>query len=145
MNLGETYDKTRIENIIKNQPERVEILRRLAGGIPRTIILLFEIFADHKSGDSMKDLEIVLDRVTPLYKHRIENLPYQQQEIVDVMALNWDALSTGDMARKIRMESKAVSAQLKQLEKSRMVHKIRTDTKNYLYQITERYSTSGIS
>ena len=139
ISLSKNYKEEPVREIIKNQPERVEILRRLTGGIPRTIVLLFEIFADDKSGDSFKDLEIILDRVTPLYKHRMDDLSPQQQEIVDVMALNWDAISVKEIAAKIRMESKAVSAQLKQLEKNRIIHKIETHTKNYLYQISERF------
>jgi DNA-binding transcriptional regulator GbsR (MarR family) len=55
------------------------------------------------------------------------------------MALNWDAISVKEISERIRMESKAISAQLKQLEKNRIVHKIETTTKNYLYQITERF------
>jgi TPR repeat protein/nucleoside-triphosphatase THEP1 len=139
ISLSKNYKADSVREIIKNQPERVEILRRLTGGIPRTIVLLFEIFTDDKSGDSFKDLEIILDRVTPLYKHRMDDLSPQQQEIVDVMALNWDAISVKEIAAKIRMESKAVSAQLKQLEKNRIIHKIETHTKNYLYQISERF------
>ncbi len=139
LKLSERYHGDTVREILEKQPERIETLRRLTGGIPRTIVLLFEIFADDKSGDSIKDLEIVLDRVTPLYKHRMEDLSHQQQEIVDVIAMSWDAISTKEIAEKIRMESKAVSAQLKQLEKNRIIHKIETSTKNYLYQITERF------
>ena len=139
LKLSERYHGEAVRKILEKQPERIETLRRLTGGIPRTIVLLFEIFADDKSGDSIKDLEIVLDRVTPLYKHRMEDLSHQQQEIVDVIAMSWDAISTKEIAGKIRMESKAVSAQLKQLEKNRIIHKIETSTKNYLYQITERF------
>lgn len=139
LNLGKNYGKEEVKDIIENQPERIEIMRRLTGGIPRTIILLFEVFVDDKSGNSFKDLEIVLDRVTPLYKHRMEDLSRQQQTIIDIMALNWDAMSVKEISERIKMESKAISSQLKQLEKNRVVHKIETTTKNYLYQITERF------
>ena len=139
LNLGENYGKEEVKDIVENQPERVEIMRRLTGGIPRTIILLFEVFVDDKSGNSFKDLEIVLDRVTPLYKHRMDDLSRQQQAIIDVMALNWDAMSVKEISQRLKMESKAISSQLKQLEKNKVVHKIDTTTKNYLYQITERF------
>ena len=139
LKLSEQYHDDSVKEILVKEPERVEALRRLTGGIPRTMVLLFEIFADDKSGDSFNDLEIILDRVTPLYKHRMDDLSPQQQEIVDVIAMSWDAISTKDIAKKTRMQSKAVSAQLKQLEKNRVIKKIRTSTKNYLYQITERF------
>jgi TPR repeat protein len=137
--LSETYKTDNINRIIETQPERIEALRRLTGGVPRTIVLLFEIFIDDVDGNSFKDLEAILDRITPLYKHRMENLSTQQQTIVDAIAQNWDAISTKDIAKKVRMSSKAVSSQLNQLEKGQLVKKISTSTKNHLYQISERF------
>jgi TPR repeat protein len=137
--LGETYKSEEINTILDEQPERVESLRRLTGGVPRTIVLLFEIFLDDLDGNSFKDLEKILDRVTPLYKHRLDNLSTQQQLIIDAIAQNWDAVSTKDIAKKIRMPGKAVSAQLAQLEKNQLIKKISTSTKNFLYQINERF------
>ncbi len=137
--LGETYKTEEINKIIETQPERIETLRRLTGGVPRTIVLLFEIFIDDVDGNSFKDLEAILDRITPLYKHRMENLSTQQQTIVDAIAQNWDAISTKDIAKKVRMSSKAVSSQLNQLEKGQLVEKQPTSTKNQLYRLRERF------
>ncbi|MCP5046643.1 MAG: sel1 repeat family protein, partial [bacterium] len=139
LKLGEHYKQDNIKKIIQKEPGRIEALRRLTGGVPRTIVLLFEIFVDHKDGDSFLDLEVVLDRVTPLYKHRMDDLPVQQQKIVDAIALHWDAMAVKQIASKTRMESKAVSSQLKLLEKKRIVHKITTTTKNHFYQVSERF------
>jgi hypothetical protein len=137
--LGEKYHKPQIEDIIARNPGKIEALRRLTDGVPRTMILLFEIFIDDAAGDSFKDLDMVLDRVTPLYKHRMDELSAQQQELVDIIALQWDAMPVKEIAQKSRMESKAVSAQLRMLEKNRVVIKKQTSTKNHLYQISERF------
>lgn len=137
--LGETYKSDVINQIIENQSGRIESLRRLTGGVPRTIVLLFQIFVDEKDGNSIKDLEAILDQVTPLYKHRLDNLSVQQQAIIDAIAQEWDAISTKEITRKVRMQSKAVSSQLNQLEKSQLIVKIQTSTKNQLYQIKERF------
>ncbi|RJP76637.1 MAG: sel1 repeat family protein, partial [Desulfobacteraceae bacterium] len=83
--------------------------------------------------------EKILDSVTPLYKHRMDKLSPQQQEIVDCIALNWDAITTKEIAKKTRIQSKAVSAQLGQLEKFHIIEKEKTDTKNHLYRIHERF------
>jgi TPR repeat protein/nucleoside-triphosphatase THEP1 len=139
LHLSDLFEKPNVREVVEKQPERVETLRRLTGGVLRTLILLFDIFADDDKGDSFRDLETALDRVTPLYKHRMDDLSAQQQEIVDAIAIHWDAISTGEISRKLRMESKAVSAQLKQLEKNRIITQIPTDTKNHLYQIKERF------
>jgi DNA-binding transcriptional ArsR family regulator len=139
LKLGEHYKQENIKKIIEEEPGRVETLRRLTGGVPRTIVLLFEIFVDDENRNAFLDLEFILDRVTPLYKHRMDDLSTQQQKIVDAIALNWDAMPAKDIAQKTKMESKAVSSHLKLLEKNRVINKIRTTTKNYLYQVNERF------
>jgi TPR repeat protein/DNA-binding transcriptional regulator GbsR (MarR family) len=139
LSLGKNYETDSIGDIVKNDPGRIEALRRLTSGVPRTIVLLYEIFIDNESGDSFRDLETILDRVTPLYKHRMDDLSPHQQEIVHAIAMNWDAVGVREIARITRMESKAVSAQLKQLEYNRIVIKIKTNIKNHFYQINERF------
>ncbi len=139
LQLGKIYGKEKIQSIVEKQPGRVEALRRLTGGVTRTIILLFEIFVDDQNGDTFVDLERVLDRVTPLYKHRMDDLPAQQQQIVESIALNWDAVSVKEIHERTRIPSKVISALLQQLTKNEIVAKIKTRTKNHLYQINERF------
>ncbi|MBK6901426.1 MAG: hypothetical protein IPH04_01065 [Saprospirales bacterium] len=139
LRLSEHYKKESVAQILEKQPGRVEALRRITGGVIRTMVLLFEIFADDDDGSAFKDLEVVLDRVTPLYKHRMDDLSDQQQAIVEAIALNWDALSVKEIAERTRLESKIISAQLQNLEKNGIVQKIPTRTKNHLYIVTERF------
>ncbi|OQD42511.1 hypothetical protein BUL40_10340 [Croceivirga radicis] len=131
--------KNKIEDIIQNNPERIEILRLLTGGVTRTIVSLYKIFTDNVSGKSVRDLQLTLDSVTPLYKHNMDDLPKNQQKIVDVIAKSWDATSVKEIVKSTRKESKTVSAQIRQLEKKQIIEKIPTDTKNHLYQIKERF------
>jgi len=138
--LGEIYnEKEKIERIIKETPGRVETLRILTGGVPRTLALMFKIFTDHEHESSVKDLERILDLVTPLYKHRMDDLPKQQQKIVDAVAKKWEAISVKELKEKVRLESKVISAQLRQLEKNQIIEKRVTDTKNHNYLIKERF------
>lgn len=140
LKLGETHnEKEKIEKIIKETPGRIETLRILTGGMPRTIALMFTIFVDYEHKNSIKDLEKVLDIVTPLYKHRMDDLPKQQQKIVDAVAMNWEAISVKELTSKVRLESKVISAQLRQLEKNQVIEKRATDTKNHLYLLKERF------
>ncbi len=139
LNLDRINGKDKIRKIIEESPGRIEALRIITGGVPRTIVLLYEIFINDQNGDSFKHLELLLDRVTPLYKHRMDDLSTQQQEIIDCIALNWDAIAVKEIARKTRMESKAISAQLRLLEKNNLVIKKQTSTKNHLYQVKERF------
>ncbi|MCT7609959.1 NACHT domain-containing protein [Aliarcobacter butzleri] len=129
--------KQKIEEIIENNPERIEVIRQLTGGVPRTLVILFDIFLDD-SGDAFDDLLRILDEVTPLYKHRMDDLPTQLQEIVHTLAINWDGMLTNEIAKKTRIESKAVSAQLKKLEKYEIIES-ESIGKNNIYKIKERF------
>lgn len=138
LSLAQEYEyKQKIENIIENNPERIEVIRQLTGGVPRTLVMLFDIFLDD-SGDAFDDLLRILDEVTPLYKHRMDDLPTQLQEIVHTLAINWDGMLTNEIVKKTRIESKAVSAQLKKLEKYEIIES-ESIGKNNIYKIKERF------
>ncbi len=140
LKLGELHnEKDKIDKIINEMPERIETLRTLTGGVPRTIALMYRIFTDHNDESTVKDLERILDSVTPLYKHRMDDLPVQQQKIVDAVAKKWDAISVKELKEKVRIDSKNISAQLRQLEKNQVIEKRETGTKNHLYLLRERF------
>jgi hypothetical protein len=140
LKLADVHKETeKIERIIKESPERIETLRILTGGVPRTIALMFNIFIEHEHENSLKDLERILDAVTPLYKHRMDDLPPQQQKIVDAVAKYWDPINVKTLKDRVRLESKVISAQLGQLEKNQVIQKLGTDTKNNEYILRERF------
>ena len=139
LKLSETYHTDAIQRIIEQQPGRIEAIRRLTGGVIRTMVLLFEILVENNSGSVFRDLNVLLDRVTPLYKHRMDDLSSQQQKIVAALASSWDAASAKELAQVVRLESKVVSAQLTQLINNSVVEKVETKTKNHLYRLEERF------
>lgn len=128
-----------IEEIITEHPQRIEAVRRLTDGVPRTIVLLFQIIMEGAKESSYAYLEETIDKTTPLYKHRMDDLSRQQKAIVHVIAMNWDAMSTKEIAEQTRLPSKTVSAQLVKLQQQWIVEKIETNTKNHLYMIKERF------
>ena len=130
-------EKEQIEKLIQNTPERIEILGQLTGGVPRTLVMLFDIFIND-DGNAFEDLLKILDDATPLYKDRMDNLPSTLQDIVHNIAMNWDGITTKELAKKTRLESKVVSAQLKQLEKYQIVE-FESMGKNKIYKIHERF------
>jgi TPR repeat protein len=135
--LGDEKQSKKIDEIIAQTPQRIETLRRVTGGVPRTMVMLFDIFVED-NGNAFDDLMKILDEVTPLYKDRMDDLPPVLQEIVDTIALNWDGMSTKEIAKKTRIESKVVSAQMKQLEKYQIVDSDAVG-KNKIYIIKERF------
>jgi hypothetical protein len=136
--MGDEQQKKKIAHIIKNTPERIETLRRLTGGVPRTMVMLFDIFVDD-GGNAFDDLLKILDDATPLYKHRMDDLPETLQDITHTIAMNWDGISTKEIAKKTRLESKTVSAQLKQLETKYGIVESISIGKNKIYKIEERF------
>lgn len=139
LQLGKSGEIDAVNDIIRLNPGRVEALRRLTGGIPRTIILLFDIFLDTGTGDILHDLERVLDNVTPLYKHYMDHLPPQKQEIINTVALNWDALDTEEISKRTRIPEDQLTTHLDELETDRTLSKIPTSAGGSLYQLTDRF------
>ncbi|MFZ2891298.1 NACHT domain-containing protein, partial [Sulfuricurvum sp.] len=135
--IAKEDQKEQIETLIRTNPARIETLRRLTGGVPRTLVMLFDILMDD-GGNAFDDLLKILDEVTPLYKHRMDDLPPQLQEIVHTIAMNWDGMFTREVAKKTKLESKAISSQLKQLEKYEIVES-ESIGKNKIYKIKERF------
>jgi TPR repeat protein len=134
----------RIEKIIAEHPERVEVLRRITGGVPRTLVLLFEIFIDSDNGSTFEDLEEITDRVSPLYKERMDALKPQQQKIMDALARAWEPLTAGEILEQSKLYreqlgSNQISAQLKQLEENQLVEIIELGKRKKAYRIRERF------
>lgn len=138
--IGQQYgEEHQIKKVINNFPGRVEALRRLTGGVPRTISYLFQIFLDNENGRAIKDLYLLIDTLTLLYKSELDQLSTQQQKVIDAIARKWDAISVKEITKRTRLESKNISSILSYLEKNQLVEKVPTLTKNHLYRIKERF------
>ncbi|MCD4652770.1 AAA family ATPase [bacterium] len=136
--LSSQHSNTRALEVIKNQKGRIETIRRLTGGIPRTIILLYEIFLDD-SANVFEDLERILDKTTPLYKHKMDDLPTQQQVIVDAIALHWDGMLPSEISKITNFDTRTISSQLKILERRGLIKSKRINKKNKIYILEERF------
>lgn len=129
---------------LKKAKGKIDTLAILTGGVIRTLMMVYQVLLEDQDGSALNDLETILDQITPLYKHRIEDLPVQQRRIVDVIAKNWDAISAKEISDRIRedgkkVQTKLISAHLAQLEKNNVIEKKQTNTKNHLYQVRERF------
>lgn len=140
LELGKgSEQETVIRNILNRQPGRVESLRLLTGGVIRTIVLLFEIFTDQEDSSTLADLDTVLDRVTPLYKSRMDDLTPLQREVVHTIALGWEAMGVQEIANKARLQTDEVVSVLQQLAHVFMVEQVSSDAKTPLYRLRERF------
>ncbi|MEI7583683.1 hypothetical protein [Runella sp.] len=144
--LAENEGKSEtFQEMLKTERPRIEVMRKLSGGVIRTMVMLFDVFMDNEKQDSFKDLEVILDRVTPLYKHRMDDLKPQQQLIVDAVARAWDAVTVSEIAELARSERQGlktnqISAQLKQLVDNQIIEiEPRTTGRTHLYRLQERF------
>ena len=138
--LADTHHRPGVKRLVHANPGRVRTLRLLAGGNPRTLTLLFNLWAQGVEGDVRSDLERLLDQCTPLYKHRFEDLPQQAQRVVDALALHWAPMTAADVAQTLNLEVNVVSAQLNALHKRQEVEKVELpDTRRLGFQLSERF------
>jgi len=118
---------------------KIEALRILTDGLPRTLQFFIQILLQDSTLYGFDYIKKVMDNVTPLYQERLNNSPAPQRKIVLEMAFFWEAASTKQLAERCRMESKLISAQLKQLTNNGLVETITTNKKNHLYRLSERF------
>ena len=131
-----------IENyneIFKNQKGKINTLRILSGGVPRTLLILLSIVSKKNTGDAVDYLHEMIEQVTPLYQDRMKSLSAQQQEIMHHLAMHWDRTPVKEIATEMRIPSKSISAQLVQLEKSGYIKKEDIPGRNHFYEIDERF------
>jgi tetratricopeptide (TPR) repeat protein len=138
--MAEITKQSGVLEVIEHDPGRIQTLRLLSGGNPRTLVLLFNLLSQGTEGDARSDLERLLDQITPLYKHRFEELPAQAQRVVDGLALGWDPMTARDLADRLRLDINQTSAQLNRLVKQGTVEKTRLPgTARTGFQISERF------
>jgi DNA-binding MarR family transcriptional regulator len=138
--LATLTEQSHVLEVIDREPGRIQTLRLLSGGNPRTLVLLFNLLSQGTEGDARSDLERLLDQITPLYKHRFEELPAQAQRVVDGLALMWDPATAHDLAKRLRLDVSQTSAQLNRLVKQGVVEKTRLpQSKRIGFQISERF------
>jgi len=106
--------------------------------------LLFGIFMDQQSGSTFESLQLLLDEVNSLYKHRMDELKPQQQKIMDTLAKAWEPISTKQILEQSKLyrsdvKSNQISAQLKLMEDNQLVESVEGPGKNKTYRIRERF------
>ncbi len=127
--------------LLNNQPERLETLLRLAGGNPRTTVLLYQLLAAGGHDSVHSDLQRLLDDASPLYKDRLEHqLAVQPRQIVATLMESWAPMAAKAVADATHLPVTQINAQLSRLETSGWIEKVSLPgTKRMGYQVSERF------
>jgi tetratricopeptide (TPR) repeat protein len=140
VHLAEAARRDDVRQRVLQHPARLTVLRQLTGGNPRTALTLFFLYAEDFAPNVFGDLENLLDRVTPLYKARFEELTAQQQVVASAIANHWDPVTAARLAADTGLPAGTISAQLDRLEKTGVVERTelfgQTSTG---YQLAERF------
>ncbi len=140
VSLADASGRADVRQRVVGHPARLKVLRQLTGGNPRTTVTLFFLYAEDFAPSVFGDLEGLLDRVTPLYKARFEELTPQQQVIASAVANHWDPITAATLAQRAALPAGTISAQLDRLEKTGVIERVELfDEASYGYQIAERF------
>ncbi|MEK6607102.1 MAG: tetratricopeptide repeat protein, partial [Myxococcota bacterium] len=140
VHLAEAAQRDDVRQRVLQHPARLTVLRQLTGGNPRTALTLFFLYAEDFAPSVFGDLEGLLDRVTPLYKARFEELTAQQQVVASAIANHWDPVTAVSLAAATGLPAGTISAQLDRLEKTGVVERTELfgETRTG-YQLAERF------
>jgi len=139
LHWSEKLGQPELKTFVEKQTGQLETVRILTDGLPRTLQFFVNILLTNAQETGYEYLRLIMDQVTPLYQERLNNLPSAQRKIVLQMAFIWEAASTKEITEATHIDNNSVSAQLKQLSDKGIVEVIKTDTKNHLYRLSERF------
>ncbi len=128
-----------LKDFVKNNPGKIENIRILTDGLPRTLQFFIQIVLQKSETSTYEYLKKTMDNVSPLFQERLNALPAQLRKTVLEMSFIWEACTTKQLVEKARMESKLISANLNTLVDKGLVDKIETNKKQHLYRISERF------
>ncbi len=130
-----------LENFEGMRP-RLQALYRMTGGNPRLTMMLYELIA-HESITRVQDqFQLLLDRISPFYQGRLNDLPPGQRALLECLASMRDQEKTpAAIAARIRMSQQETSSLLKRLTDAHYLRADRhpQDRRSRLYTIREGF------
>jgi TPR repeat protein len=136
---SDSLDIPVLKDFVKNNPGKIENIRILTDGLPRTLQFFIQIVLQKSETTTYEYLKKTMDNVSPLFQERLNALPAQLRKTVLEMSFIWEACTTKQLVEKARMESKLISANLNTLVDKGLVDKIATSKKQHLYRLSERF------
>ena len=133
----------KMEQCLRSQPERLELLHSISNGNLRSMIILYDLFLTNHANDFRADLKVLVDAMTPVYQARIEQLSIQTQKVLAHLMESWAPISSGELSEKSRLPRTTISANLSRLEREGLIRKIsrpgsKPDSKHGAYQVSDR-------
>ena len=138
----EWEERKDILDTLEDMRPRLQALYRMTGGNPRLTMMLYELIV-HESVASVQDqFHLLLDRISPFYQGRLNDLPPGQRALLECLASMRDQEKTpAAIAARMRMSQQETSSLLKRLTDAHYLRADRhpRDRRSRLYTIREGF------
>lgn len=118
--------------------DRALSVRVLSGGNPRLITVLGRFSLDTEVHGLRKNLELLIDEFTPIFKANVEMLPPVERKVFVTLADIWAPATAAEVGERARLGTSKVSALLGRLVRRGDVVVIEEERGPRRYELTER-------
>lgn len=106
---------------LPGQRAHIAAIAHLSGGNPRLIMLLYELLSQKQVTTIVQQLRRLVDELTPLLKHELENLPAQQQKIIHALMEQGGTATPSALTGSTRLSLNSVTQQLRRLKEMQVL------------------------
>ena len=138
----EWEERNDVLDILDDMRPRLEALYRMTGGNPRLTMMLYELIAHESTTSVQEQFHLLLDRISPFYQGRLNDLPPGQRALLECLASMRDQEKTpAAIAARMRMSQQETSSLLKRLTDAHYLRAARhpRDKRSRLYTIREGF------
>ena len=121
---------------------RLQALYRMTGGNPRLTMMLYELIANESVTSVQDQFHLLLDRISPFYQSRLNDLSPSQRALLECLAGMRDQDKTpASIAARMRKSQQETSSLLKRLSDAHYLRSTRNleDKRSRLYTIREGF------
>ena len=134
--------RTGILKTLDDMRPRLEALYQMTGGNPRLTMMLYELIAHESVTSAQEQFHVLLDRISPFYQGRLNDLPPGQRALLECLAsMRGEDKTPASIAARMRMSQQETSSLLKRLSDARYLRAVQhpRDRRSRLYTIREGF------
>ena len=138
----EWEERKDILDTLEDMRPRLQALYRMTGGNPRLTMMLYELIAHESITSVQEQFHLLLDRISPFYQGRLNDLPPGQRALLECLASMRDQEKTpAAIAARMRMSQQETSSLLKRLSDAHYLRAVGhpRDRRSRLYAIREGF------
>ena len=135
-------ERTDMLEALDEMRPRLQALYQMTGGNPRLTMMLYELIVHESVTGIQNQFHLLLDRISPFYQGRLNELPPGQRALLECLASMRDQEKTpAAIASRMRMSQQETSSLLKRLTDARYLRATRhpQDKRSRLYTIREGF------